>query len=66
MCRALGLSRSGHHAFETRGPSKHDLEQQKLDVAAAAIFAEEEARLGGAARGKRDAPERRQDQPEAG
>ena len=46
MCRALGLSRSGHHAFETRGPSKHDLEQQKLDVAAAAIFAEEEGRYG--------------------
>ena len=46
MCRALGLSRSGHHAFETRGPSKRDLEQQKLDVAAAAIFAEEKGRYG--------------------
>lgn len=46
MCRALGLSRSGNHAFETRGPSKRDLEQQKLDVAAAAIFAEEEGRYG--------------------
>jgi putative transposase len=46
MCRALGLSRSGHHAFETRGPSKRDLEQQQLDVAAAAIFAEEKGRYG--------------------
>lgn len=46
MCRALGLSRSGNHAFETRGPSKRALEQQKLDVAAAAIFAEEEGRYG--------------------
>lgn len=46
MCRALGLSRSGNHAFETRGPSKRDLEQQKLDVAAAAIFAEQEGRYG--------------------
>lgn len=46
MCRALGLSRSGNHSFETRGPSKRDLEQQKLDVAAAAIFAEEEGRYG--------------------
>jgi hypothetical protein len=26
MCRALGLSRSGHHAFTTRGPSRRDLE----------------------------------------
>lgn len=46
MCRALGLSRSGNHAFETRGLSRRDLEQQKLDVAAAAIFAEEEGRYG--------------------
>lgn len=46
MCRALGLSRSGHHAFETRGPSKRDLEQQQLDVTAAAIFAEEKGRYG--------------------
>jgi hypothetical protein len=46
MCRALGLSRSGHHAFETRGPSQRDLEQQKLDVTAAAIFAEEKGRIG--------------------
>src|SRR5713101_1771316 len=28
MCRALGLSRSGHHAFRTRGPSRRALEQQ--------------------------------------
>jgi len=46
MCRALGLSRSGNHAFETRGPSKRELEQQKLDVAAAAIFSEQEGRYG--------------------
>jgi transposase InsO family protein len=46
MCRALGLSRSGNHAFETRGPSKRDQEQQQLDVAAAAIFAEESGRYG--------------------
>jgi putative transposase len=46
MCRALELSRSGNHAFETRGPSKRDLDQQKLDVAAAAIFAAEKGRYG--------------------
>lgn len=46
MCRALGLSRSGHHSFSTRGPSKRELEQQRLDVATAAIFAEEAGRYG--------------------
>jgi putative transposase len=40
MCRALELSRSGHHAFRTRGPSRRDLEDQQLDVLVAAIFAE--------------------------
>ena len=40
MCRALGLSRSGHHAFRTRGPSRRELEDQQLDVLVAAIFAE--------------------------
>ena len=40
MCRALGLSRSGHHAFTTRGPSRRQLEEQQLDVLVAAIFAE--------------------------
>ena len=40
MCRALGLSRSGHHAFMTREPSQRALEQQQLDVLVAAIFAE--------------------------
>ena len=40
MCRALGLSRSGHHAFRTRGPSRRDLEDQQLDVLVGAIFAE--------------------------
>lgn len=46
MCRALGLSRSGHHAFSTRGPSRRTLDQQKLDVLVAAIFAELEGRYG--------------------
>ncbi len=40
MCRALGLSRSGHHAFTTRGPSRRDLEDERLDVLVAALFAE--------------------------
>jgi len=46
MCRALGLSRSGHHSFSTRGPSQRALEQQRLDVLVAAIFAELEGRYG--------------------
>jgi putative transposase len=46
MCRALGLSRSGHHAFSTREPSKRALERQRLDVLVAAIFAELEGRYG--------------------
>jgi transposase InsO family protein len=46
MCRALGLSRSGHHAFRTRGPSRRDLEDQQLDVLVAAIFAELGGRYG--------------------
>ena len=40
MCRALGLSRSGHHAFKTRGPSQRALDDQRLDVLVAAIFEE--------------------------
>jgi len=40
MCRALGLSRSGHHAFRTRGPSRRALGQQQLDVQVAAVFGE--------------------------
>jgi len=40
MCRALGLSRSGHHAFRTRGPCPRTIAQQKLDVLVAALFAE--------------------------
>lgn len=40
MCRVLGLSRSGHHAYRTRGPSRRSLEQQQLDVLVAAIFSE--------------------------
>src|SRR5438128_8895007 len=40
MCRALGLSRSGLHAFESRGPSQRQLDQQRLDVLVAALFAE--------------------------
>jgi putative transposase len=46
MCRALGLSRSGHHAFRTRGPSRRALGQQQLDVLVAAIFAELKGRYG--------------------
>jgi transposase InsO family protein len=46
MCRALGLSRSGHHAFRTRGPSRRALGQQQLDVLVAAIFTELKARYG--------------------
>lgn len=40
MCRTLGLSRSGYHAFKTRGPSDRALEDQRLDVLVAAIFKE--------------------------
>jgi len=46
MCRALGLSRSGHHAFRTRGPSRRALGQQQLDVLVAAIFTELRGRYG--------------------
>src|SRR5712692_4759890 len=46
MCRALGLSRSGHHAYSTRGPSRRALEEQQLDVLVAAIFAELGGRYG--------------------
>lgn len=46
MCRALGLSRSGLHAFRTRGPSRRALEEQQLDVLVAAIFAELKGRYG--------------------
>ncbi len=46
MCRALGLSRSGHHAFGHRRPSPRALEQQRLDVLVAAIFSELKGRYG--------------------
>ena len=46
MCRALGLSRSGHHPHSTRGPSRRAIEQQQLDVLVAAIFAELGGRSG--------------------
>ena len=46
MCRALGLSRSGHHSYSTRGPSQRALEGQQLDVLVAAIFAELGGRYG--------------------
>jgi putative transposase len=46
MCRALGLSRSGHHAFRTRGPSRRALGQQQLDVLVAATFAERNGHYG--------------------
>jgi len=44
MCRALGLSRSGHHSFSTRKPSRRELGQQELEVSVAAIFAELKAK----------------------
>ena len=46
MCRALGLSRSGLHAFETRGPTPRELDQERLDVLVAALFAEMRGRYG--------------------
>ena len=46
MCRAVGLSRSGHHAHSTRGPSRRALDEQHLDVLVAAIFAELHGRYG--------------------
>jgi transposase InsO family protein len=46
MCRALGLSRSGHHAYRTRGPSARALADQQLDVLVAAVFAELKGRYG--------------------
>src|SRR5512132_2868477 len=46
MCRALGLSRSGHHSYSTRGPSRRALEGQQLGVLVAAIFAELDGRYG--------------------
>ena len=47
MCRALGLSRSGHHAYRTRGPSPRALAKQQLDVLVAALFHEWKGRYGG-------------------
>jgi len=46
MCRALGLSRSGNHAHQTRSPSARAMDQQKLDVLVAATFAEMRGRYG--------------------
>src|SRR4051812_5446022 len=44
MYRALGLSRSGHHSYSTRRPSRRALEGQQIDVLMAAIFAELDGR----------------------
>lgn len=46
MCRALGLSRSGHHAFRTRGPGQRQSEEKRIDMMVAAIFAEMKGRYG--------------------
>ena len=46
MCRALGLSRSGHHSFRTRPPSKQALGRQQLDLLVAAILRERRSRYG--------------------
>jgi hypothetical protein len=37
MCRALGLSCSGHHSFRTREPSRRALGAQQLDVRVAGV-----------------------------
>ena len=46
MCRALGLSRSGHHAYRRRKASPRALARQRLDVQVAAIFKEKKGRYG--------------------
>lgn len=46
MCRALGLSRSGHHRYRTRGPSRRAIERQQLDVLVKAMFVELKGRYG--------------------
>jgi putative transposase len=46
MCRVLDLSRSGHHAYRTRKPSRRAFEETRLDVLVAAIFAELKQRYG--------------------
>lgn len=46
MCRALGLSRSGHHSFRTRGPSRRAIGQQRLDLLVASLFTELKGRYG--------------------
>jgi putative transposase len=46
MCRALGLSRSGHHSFRTRGPSRRAIGQQRMDLLVASVFAELKRRYG--------------------
>ncbi|HEX2706680.1 MAG TPA: IS3 family transposase [Solirubrobacterales bacterium] len=46
MCRALELSRSGYHAWCTRGPSPRERETAKLDVEVAAVFQEKKKRYG--------------------
>jgi putative transposase len=46
MCRALGVSRSGYHAFRSREPSRSALEGHQRDVLVAAMFAEFKGRYG--------------------
>lgn len=46
MCRALGLSRSGHHARQSRKPSVRATARQQLDVLVASLFAELKGRYG--------------------
>src|SRR4051812_43600457 len=46
MCRALGLSRSAYHVFVTRKASPRALEQQRIDVGVAAVFAEHKGKYG--------------------
>jgi putative transposase len=46
MCRTLGLSRSGYHAWCTRPPSERDHARQQLDVQVKATFDEHDGHYG--------------------
>lgn len=46
MCRALGLSRSAHHAFRARRHCPREMAPQKSDELMAPLFAEPEGRYG--------------------
>lgn len=46
MCRAMDLSRSGYHAWKTRGPSAREQDSRRLDGEVAALFVEKKQRYG--------------------